>query len=91
MTERADAMSEKTSKIDAINKFFAAYATYDLDGMRAVLSFRGLAAPNRFISRSSASARTALRPFLNSCGRSRNRRRNGDFGEILEKLVDVLR
>jgi uncharacterized protein len=30
-------MSDKTSKIDAINKFFAAYATYDLDGMRAVL------------------------------------------------------
>jgi ketosteroid isomerase-like protein len=31
-------MSDKTSKIDAINKFFAAYATYDLDGMRAVLT-----------------------------------------------------
>ena len=31
-------MSNKTSKIDAINKFFAAYATYDLDGMRAVLT-----------------------------------------------------
>ena len=46
-------------------------------------SFRGLAAPNRFISRSSASARTALRPFLsrylNSRGHSRNRCRNGDL------------
>jgi hypothetical protein len=46
-------------------------------------SFRGLAAPNRFTSRSSASGRTALRPFLsrylNSCGCSRNRRRNGDL------------
>lgn len=31
-------MSDKTSKIDAINKFFAAYATYDLDGMREVLT-----------------------------------------------------
>ncbi len=31
-------MSDKTSKIEAINKFFAAYATYDLDGMREVLA-----------------------------------------------------
>jgi hypothetical protein len=46
-------------------------------------SFRGLASPNRFRSRPSASARTAFRPFLsrylNSCGRSRKRRRNGDL------------
>jgi uncharacterized protein len=26
------------SKIEAINRFFAAYASYDLDGMRAVLT-----------------------------------------------------
>jgi ketosteroid isomerase-like protein len=31
-------MSDKTSKIDAITRFFAAYASYDLDGMRAVLT-----------------------------------------------------
>ncbi|GAA4995970.1 nuclear transport factor 2 family protein [Actinopolymorpha pittospori] len=31
-------MSDKTSKIDAINKFFAAYATYDLEAMREVLT-----------------------------------------------------
>ncbi|MFI0453623.1 nuclear transport factor 2 family protein [Actinomadura sp. 6N118] len=31
-------MTSKNPKIDAIEKFFAAYATNDLDGMRAVLT-----------------------------------------------------
>ncbi|MGW6707277.1 nuclear transport factor 2 family protein [Streptomyces sp. NPDC054956] len=31
-------MSDKNSKVEAINKFFTAYAAYDLDGMREVLA-----------------------------------------------------
>jgi uncharacterized protein len=31
-------MTATNPKIEAINKFFAAYATYDLDGMREVLT-----------------------------------------------------
>ncbi|WAL66836.1 nuclear transport factor 2 family protein [Amycolatopsis cynarae] len=31
-------MSDKTAKIDSITRFFAAYATYDLPAMRAVLT-----------------------------------------------------
>jgi hypothetical protein len=46
-------------------------------------SFPGFAALSRFDMRSAASARTPWRPFLsrfrNSSGRSRNRRRKGDF------------
>jgi len=51
-------------------------------------SFRGLASLNRFTTKSSASPRTAVRPFLsrylNSGGRSRNRRRNGDVARSLK-------
>ncbi|MFE4264079.1 nuclear transport factor 2 family protein [Streptomyces sp. NPDC056883] len=31
-------MSDKSTKVDAITKFFTAYAAYDLDGMREVLA-----------------------------------------------------
>jgi hypothetical protein len=48
-------------------------------------SFRGLAAPNRFTRRPSASASTAFKPFLsrylNSSGPSRKRRRNADLAK----------
>ncbi|MGW1773694.1 nuclear transport factor 2 family protein [Streptomyces sp. NPDC002104] len=31
-------MSDKSTKVEAINRFFTAYAAYDLDGMREVLA-----------------------------------------------------